>query len=86
VNLKIVNTGERLAIELKRAYLPVVVTSECPECGELVEKDLSDDYLSYPVANGKEELHFCHEIADGEDEHEWSETIVVRLTIEAAQS
>ena len=33
----------------KRFYLPgIVIKTKCPKCGGPYEKDMGDDYLSYP--------------------------------------
>lgn len=34
-------------IGVKRLYPPFVVKAKCPTCGEIAERDLSSDYLSY---------------------------------------
>lgn len=49
---------DKSTIEVKRLYLPFALIEDCPHCGEEVEKDLEDQYLSYPVLNGKETIYF----------------------------
>lgn len=33
----------------KRQYLPYILKWECPECGQQMETNLTEKYLSYPV-------------------------------------
>ena len=60
--------------DIKRCYIDgVIITKKCPNCGKDVEKDLGDDYISYPAAD--EVLHFyCWDGCD----HEWE--VPVKLT------
>ena len=45
----------------KRFYIPFTVKTSCPKCKEKLEKDLTKDYLSYPVLGELTPLHFfCH--------------------------
>jgi len=72
----------------KRFYVPgVTIKSICPECGEEVVYDLGDHYLSYPILNTPYKFSFCHDAPTEDDQyndHEWTEEIIVRVTIEAA--
>ncbi len=53
--LKIESCGP-VEIDCKRANLPFTLRSTC-KCGEEVVVDLADDqYLSYPVVGGEDEL------------------------------
>jgi len=48
-------------IECKRMHIPFSVKHKC-ECGEELEQDLEDDYISYPTINGDEYIIFyCNE-------------------------
>lgn len=68
---------ESYEIGVKRFYIPgTVLKSKCPQCGKKVEKDLGDDYLSYPATNTP--IHVS--MYDGE--HEWTVCIVLRVTID----
>ncbi len=76
-------------IDVKRFYAPFTIHSVCPECGQLAAKDLSSDYLSFPSVNEPERVHFYCEYEDDNAEGgyhccEWSETVIMRLTMEAA--
>ena len=70
-------------IELdKRFYLPgVVLSDECPKCKEIVEKDLGDDYLSYPVVGKPYTIDLYCEPCD----HYWVGKVLVEVTIKVAQ-
>lgn len=49
-------------IEVKRLYLPVVITKNCPKCSRRIVLDLNDDYISYPTLNTVEDIHmYCAE-------------------------
>lgn len=48
-------------IEVKRFYMPgVILSSKCPKCGENVEIDMDDEYISYPQV-GENVVEFYHE-------------------------
>lgn len=50
------------SIELdKRQHVPVIIWADCPVCGECQHLDLTDQYLSYPVANSEVEVHLVCE-------------------------
>jgi hypothetical protein len=71
--------NESYEIGVKRFYVPgVVLKSKCPQCGKEAEKDLGDDYLSYPATN----TPIYVSMYDGE--HEWTVRIIVRVTVEPA--
>jgi hypothetical protein len=89
-NLKIENLGAEVTCEIKRFYFPAILTSNCPECGEEVVKDGRNQYISWPSFNKPQEVHFYHEaevdLGNGEKDyidHEWSETILIKLILEA---
>lgn len=85
--IKIEGTGTpNSGVNAKRLFLPgIVVKSTCPGCGRENVVDLGDDYLSYPVLNGPDVVHFycCCSEHGGESDTEWNEPIVVRVTVEA---
>lgn len=88
--MKINNTNTNHSLDLKRCYLPIVITDTCPTCGEEVSKDLSRDYLSYPTINQPFKTGMYHYIEgskeDGSknEEHEWNVIVVLRVSMEAA--
>lgn len=76
-------SDDPIELDVKRFYLPgTVLSSECPKCKKTIKKDLGRGYLSYPVANAPIDEHFyCPD-----DESEWNERIILRITVEAAPS
>lgn len=88
---KITRKPGAVAIDVKRLYLPFVVTSTCPECGEVVKHDLtSDRYLSYPSVGAVTKIGFYHTNDDDDPtddeffEHEWSVSVKLDVTLELA--
>ena len=75
-------------INVKRFYLPVTLTATCPECGKEVVRDCTNSYLSYPTANEPIDVHFyCYSEGDDgneDEEHEFYEKVILRLTVEDA--
>lgn len=74
-------------IEVKRFYIPgVTVYSTCPNCMKEHKFDFDNEYISYPVVNAPEKVHFyctdCDEA--GEDVFEWTEELILRMTLESA--
>lgn len=66
----------------KRFPIPGVM-STCPHCGQ----EVAAGYLSYPDANTPFNLDFFHEAPNGGGAaHEWSERVILRITIEPAPS
>lgn len=84
--MKIEITDSPTNLDIKRCYLPIVVASECPHCGLMVEKHLESDYLSYPKVNTPFEMpmYHCIEHENRDEEHEWKVKVVLRVTMEAA--
>lgn len=76
--MKIINHREPFDLDVKRFYLPTEIVTRCPSCDSKVYRDFEEDYLCYPVANTKESVAFhcdhCH--------HEFSEFIIVKVTVE----
>lgn len=71
-------------LDVKRFYMPVVVEATCPDCGRRVERNLTDDYLGYPVPNVPFYLTMSH--PDREDvAHDFSVRVVLALRLEVAQ-
>lgn len=68
-------------LEVKRCYLPVKVTQNCPECGREVVLDLSVHYLSYPSLGVSEGTGmWCNGC-----NHEWKLYIKLGLTVEVSE-
>lgn len=70
----------------KRTYLPgVVLRSKCPKCGDVAERDLGEDYLSYPTTGDAEDVTFYCERGfddDGEGAEECgAEWVGARVTV-----
>lgn len=84
--MKIEITDSPASLDIKRCYLPIVVTTECPHCGMTVVKHLKSDYLSYPKVNTPFDMHMYHciEHDDRDEEHEWTVRVILRVTMEAA--
>jgi hypothetical protein len=60
--------------DVKRLYVDLVITRPCPECGEDVNLDYSQNYISYGDGN----LNFyCY---DG-CEHEWEVEADITATV-----
>jgi hypothetical protein len=75
------------SIELaKRTYIPgVVLRSRCPKCGAPWERDLSNDYLSYPETGRAERINaYCSAEPNGEEcGEEWVAGYVrVEITVD----
>ncbi len=45
-------------LDVKRLYLPITILADCPKCGREASRDLSEDYLSYPVIGQEESIGF----------------------------
>ena len=86
--MKIEMQEETFTIEMKRFYLPLVIEAKCPECGELVERDCADDYLSYVEVFADTAIHMVHDIDTpngGYDEHEFEVMVRFGFTAQAVQ-
>lgn len=55
--------GALIEVEVKRFYVPLKFSAECPFCGRDSELDLEDQYLSYPTIGAVEtvEVHCGNE-------------------------
>lgn len=72
-------------LDIKRCYIPVTVHAVCPQCGAAVTRDLGTNYLSYPRIGAPERVTFTHAVASFEEpDHEWTEYILLTLTVGAA--
>lgn len=68
----------------KRTYLPFALTSTCPKCGRDGERDLTDQYLSYPVLGQPQRVTFRHDDADDDEANcanEWHGFVVIGFTL-----
>ncbi len=83
--MKIKMTNEQTELDLKRCYLPIEITDNCPTCGAEVTRYLSNDYLSYPCINTPIKISMYHniELQDRDVEHSWEVTVILRVTAEA---
>ncbi len=63
----------------KRCYLPgATIVDTCPHCKKSFRRDLSKEYLSFPVVNQPtQETLYCREC-----DNEWEITIQINLSIE----
>jgi len=77
MKIKRTDTEDYFYLEVKRCYLPFILSSSCPECKTAVERDLEDQYLMEPCLGGETEVWFCC----SECNHEWDENIIVDVTI-----
>lgn len=72
-NFKIVkeDIGKKISLDIKRFYIPgTKIIGNCPECGEYLEKDFDEQYLSYPsISKNNKEYMYCDE-CDNEAEIE----------------
>lgn len=66
-----------IPIEIKRFYLPLTISDECPECGVEVENDCEITYLSYPTLN----VPHCETFWCEDCEEEWEGWIQLDLTV-----
>lgn len=86
--MKIEITDSPASLDIKRCYLPIVITTECPQCGLMVSKHLESDYLSFPKVNTPFDMPMYHRIEHDEgmrdEEHEWKVKVILRVTMEAA--
>ncbi len=80
--IKIEVGPEPFKVEVKRFYVPVKITAECPECGKEVTKDCESDYLSHPTFNAVEQVHFycVTETDDDHEEHEFYAAVRFGIT------
>jgi hypothetical protein len=79
-------------ISCKRMYLDgLVVRTDCPKCGEEVERDVGSEYLSYPEPNVPFDFTFvcrsegpdgCLLPDDTGDGYEFSVRAILRMSLE----
>ncbi len=69
------------SLDIKRCYLPFSLFDKCPTCGIEVEKNLTGDYLMYPVFGKSEKVTFYHYNEETDDEHEWNRMIILDFTM-----
>jgi hypothetical protein len=73
------SAGSGAELSVKRCYIPCVLTDACPQCGAEVQRDLSDDYLSYPNLGEPVDVHFYHSADD--HEAEWRRQVVLEFSV-----
>lgn len=73
-----------MRLDVKRFYLPgFTIRGTCPRCGEVVESDMGEEYLSFPSTDADTVYTLRHEAdrADGKyEEHTWD--VKVRLVVQ----
>lgn len=75
------NVGQGTELD-KRFYLDgVVLYKEC-KCGNIMEKDLESDYLSYPCVGYPEKLYLYCDECDVEYEEALKVTVSINLEVE----
>ena len=47
------------SLEVKRLYLPYIITAKCPTCGDEIARHFEDDYVSYPKLGEPETVSIC---------------------------
>lgn len=74
-------SDEPFELNVKRFYVPgYVLSSKCPKCKLAQERDLGENYLSYPKTG--EPLALCFYCEPCEEN--WEEHVVVRVSVELA--
>ena len=76
--------GPPITIDEKRFYVPAIIKDTCPKCGAAYERDLNEQYLSYPPCNVPFNLTMdCYAEVDGKPcGAEWE--IPVRLDVQVS--
>ena len=69
---------EKIEINIKRFYLPLVIKDKCPNCDGDITYDLGEQYLSYPILNEPETIGICCEACD----LEFEKTVTLSLSID----
>lgn len=65
-------------IELsKRTYLPFILKTNCNHCNKELVKDLTTNYLSYPIINTIQDI--CFYCNDCDKEQEEKVKLIVKL-------
>lgn len=86
--MRIENRDDEFGLDVKRFYIPATVHDKCPSCGADVERDLMDEYLSYPSANDAFDLEMghsdCPNPTTSYGDTTWKARVVLRVTLEAA--
>jgi len=68
-------------IDVKRLYVPSVLRTTCPKCGDKKVVDFQSDYLSYPPANRP----FDHYLCCYECDEEWSVRLKLTMQLEVVE-
>ena len=88
----ITGSSQPFEIREKRFYIPdYIISSSCPKCGEIKNRDLSDEYLTYPKANipikiGMYCEHYSEERGNYGCGNEWEVTIKILVTVEVVNN
>lgn len=78
---KINYVKEPFSVEVKRFYFPCSLESPCPKCGDVKTMTMANEYISYPVINGVEEVSFGCEPCGEEGYTEWKVRIRLDLNV-----
>lgn len=62
-------------IDEKRLRLPIVLSSHCPHCGLIIDRDFEVDYFSYPRVGYPMTITMYHFDEDTNEDHEWDVTV-----------
>jgi hypothetical protein len=74
--MKIINLPNKVELG-KRCYLPFLLETTCPTCGEAVSSNLTEDYLNYPTLNEFNKIPFYCE----KDDKSWEELIFIKIQL-----
>jgi len=78
----ITHTGRSVDLPVKRFYAPFEVSAACPDCGRVCVRDLSTNYLGYPVVGEPFDLRLtCFDDEGEETGHEWSVRVRLDMTL-----
>lgn len=83
--MKAINSIEPFSVEVKRFYFPAMLKGVCPTCGEEIEHDFEQDYLSYPTANEWFIEDMGHWSEDRQDDCEYQLKLKVNMNLEVSR-
>ena len=73
------------SIDTDEMYLPgIIIKTKCPHCDSLVEIDLGNHYLSYPLIGEEDSVEVSHEYIDTDgdiSEHVWDLAFELHIRI-----
>jgi len=77
MKIKRIKTKNTFEIDVKRFYIPFLITEDCPSCGRNNEVDFTTNYLSYPTVSEPIKVNFYCYVC----EHEWSKQVKLEITL-----